>query len=90
MRFREHGLDKPTIHVEGRQGIIDYLGSGLCDWSRWPDLDQLDLTNLQSEDLGLAIIGNANKHAWWKGWPAFHLITLKGYGVVGYTDAPLA
>lgn len=86
MRFREHGMNKPIIHVEGKAGVVDYLRSGLA---QWPDLDHLDPASIQSEPLGLAIITSANKHAWWKGWPAFHLVTLPGYGVVGYTDEAL-
>jgi hypothetical protein len=86
MRFREHGMDKPTIHVEGKAGVVDYLRSGLA---RWPDLDHLDAANVVSEYIGPEIVSNANKHAWWRGWPEFHLVTLPGYGVIGYTDAPL-
>lgn len=87
MRFREHGTDKPTIHVTGKQGVVDYLRSGLV---RWPDLDHLDPAKIQSEDLGLGLIRVANRRAWWRCWPAIHLVTLPGYGVVGYSDGPLA
>lgn len=86
MRFREHGMNKPTINVEGKAGVVDYLRSGLA---HWPDLDHLDPANIQSEHLGVEISLNANSHAWWRDWPEFHLVTLPGYGVVGYTDAPL-
>jgi hypothetical protein len=86
MRFREHGIDKPTIHVQGKAGVITYLRSGLA---QWPDLDHLDLDKITSEYLGPEIVSNANKHAWWKCWPAFHLVTLPGYGVIGYTDAAI-
>jgi hypothetical protein len=85
MRFREHGLDKPTIHGD-RAAIVRYLRD---QFAHWPDLDRLDPANIQSEDLGLAIVSGANKHAWWRAWPAMHLVTLQGYGVVGYTDQAL-
>ncbi|HEY1448412.1 MAG TPA: hypothetical protein VGF33_07725 [Caulobacteraceae bacterium] len=57
----------------------------------WPDLDHLDPANIQSEDLGFALVGvaKANRRTWWADWPAFHLVTLPGYGVIGYTDEPL-
>lgn len=86
MRFREHGLNKPIIDVAGKAGIVDYLRSGLA---QWPDLDHLDPAKIESEDLGPEIVSNANKHAWWRSWPAMHLVTLPGYGVVGYSDAPV-
>lgn len=87
MRFREHGLNKPTIHVEDKAGVVDYLRR---EFAHWPDLDHLDPADIQSEPLGLAIVTNANKHAWWKAWPQFHMVTLQGYGVVGYSDEALA
>jgi hypothetical protein len=86
MRFREHGLNKPTIQIESRQGVVDYLRGA---FAHWPDLDQLDLADIRSENLGPEIVSNANKRAWWKHWPALHMVTLPGYGTVGYTDAPL-
>jgi hypothetical protein len=79
-------LDKPTIHGD-KAAIVAYLRD---QFAHWPDLDQLDPANIKSEDLGLAIVDNANKGAWWHAWPAFHLVTLQGYGVVGYTDEALA
>jgi hypothetical protein len=78
-------LDKPTIHGD-KAAIVAYLRG---QFAHWPDLDQLDPANIRSEDLGLAIVTNATKHAWWSKWPAFHLVTLEGYGVVGYTDEAL-
>jgi hypothetical protein len=86
MRFREHGLDKPTIHVDGKAGIVTYLR---CEFAHWPDLDHLPFADIKSEHLGPEIVSNANKHAWWRCWPEMHLVTLPYYGVVGYTDAPI-
>jgi hypothetical protein len=83
MRFREHGRDKPTIHGD-RAEIVAYLRA---EFAHWPDLDHLDPADIQSEDLGPVII--RNEQAWWKCWPAMHLVTLESYGVVGYSDAPL-
>ena len=85
MRFREHGTNKPVIEGD-KAAIIAYLRQ---QYAPWPDLDRFDPADIQSEDLGISMINQANKRAWWAGWPAFHLVTLPGYGVVGYTDAPL-
>lgn len=85
MRFREHGTNKPIVEGD-KAAIVAYLRQ---QFAPWPDLDHLDPADIQSEDLGIAIVASAYKHAWWHTWPAFHMITLKGYGVVGYTDEPL-
>jgi hypothetical protein len=76
MRFREHGHDKPIVQLDDRAALVAHLK---MEFAAWPSLDDLELAKLKTEPYGRSIF--------WDGqvW----LLTLPGYGVIGYTDEPL-
>jgi hypothetical protein len=73
MRFRERGKDKPTIEVAGRPELVAYLRELLLPWPTAPD------------PVGIRTHADPIPTDW---GPTF-VVILPGYGVIGYTDAPV-
>jgi hypothetical protein len=87
MRFREYGWAVEQTFPDGdlgRQALVDYLKQL---FKPWPTLDKIDYATLKttySHDSP----GHPDREAG-PGWGPTYIITLKGYGVVGYTDTEL-
>lgn len=81
MRFREVGQSQ-AIEVEDKAAVVARLKES---FRRWPDLDHLDPANIEAEYSHEA----APTHEGAPGWGKVYIVTLKGYGVVGFADAPL-
>lgn len=77
MRFREHRALladslETTVEVEGRAGLVEHLR--LKFWgSGWPvlDFDAIDVDPYAYDE---------------RAWGKTYIVTLAGYGVLGFTD----
>jgi hypothetical protein len=82
MRFREHGMGKPVVHLKDRAALVAHLKE---QFAPWPDLDHIDPAKLTTEPYG--VLDKERGPAGWNG--RVFLVTLPEYGVVGYADEPL-
>lgn len=81
MRFKEHGRNKPLLHLKDRAALVAYLRE---QFRPWPDLDHVDVSKLKTEPLG---VFGKNQPPGWDG--RVFIVTLPLYGVVGFADEPL-
>lgn len=65
-----------VIEIDGRARLIDHLRK---DFAPWPDLDG------RAEQIKIAPYGGDDDRI---GWRNVHIITLDGYGVVGFCEGP--
>jgi hypothetical protein len=87
MRFREYGKPVEQTFPDGalgRQAIVDYLRQR---FRPWPTLDHIDFSTLKSEYSHESPGDPAREQG--PGWGPTYLVTVKGYGVVGWCDALL-
>ena len=78
MRFREHRGTmveslRTTVHFEGRDALVAIVQDRLASIAFEPE----DL------EVSLYIVDTIS------GWNSTHVVTLKGYGVAGFTDGAL-
>lgn len=82
MKYRPHkgSLDesmKYAVDVEGRAGLIAHLRKELDGWQ--VDIDD-DKVRVQPYVM----------HDAFAGWKDVHIVTLDGYGVLGFCEGPVA
>lgn len=77
MRFREITKSAAQAFAD-KQAIVDYLREVLAPW---PTAPVPTLRNLTSE--------YSHESPGKDGWGPTYIVTLKGYGVIGFADAPL-
>lgn len=87
MRFIEyrqppHEMEKTQTEVADRAALVAHCKKQL---SRWPDMDHLGDSDFTVSAYGPEWtdppLGEARK------WIT-HIVTIKGYGVIGFTDSP--
>jgi hypothetical protein len=80
MKFREHkgGLDESmdtVVEVADRDALVQHVRKLMAPWGFELDDSKLKVKPYAKDDR--------------IGWPDTHLVTLEGYGVLGYTNGPL-
>jgi hypothetical protein len=80
MRYRPHRrfVDEAvalTVEVEGRAGLIEQLHKEFAGLPVWPDEKSVHVDPYGGNDDRI-------------GWKNVHIVTLDGYGVVGFCEGP--
>lgn len=82
MKFREHRGDyddsmATTVHVADRDELLVHLRGLLEKWPSAPSVNE--------ETVSVVPYYGSDPR---NGWANVHLVVLKDYGVMGYTDSP--
>lgn len=80
MRYRPHKGSLAdslalTVEVDGRAGLIAQLKKEFAPWPVWPDEKSVHVSSYYGDDERI-------------GWKDVHIVTLDGYGVVGFCEGP--